>query len=217
MNGAETLSKIQTEISDIEKNGGDMVPLAKVKEMMTVLRDILGDDDGAHTTTAEIYSEVGQLAIFLNGARKELANIGGVEAGDKMTEASAHLTEAVEMAEKSTNIIMAAAEKIQEVTAGTPAADEVSKLTTEIFEACNFQDITGQRIYKVRDVLKKLEQIVLRLIMVFGSSVDMQQEVNPEKDLMSGPALKGEGLEQGGVDDILDKIAEDAQTATSNS
>lgn len=214
MSSAEIISKLQSEISQIEASGETTVPISMVKEMMASLRDIFSMDDGAHNTTAELYSEVGQVAIFLNGAKKELAKIGGGDdAGQRVTEASDHLAETMEMTEQATNTIMASSEKIQELAAGLPIEDEVNDLVTQVFEACNFQDVTGQRIQKVVEILQRVEQMVLRMVLVFGLSAKGDQlddatreELSSEAELLSGPALKGQGLEQDQIDDMLDAL-----------
>lgn len=108
------------------------------------------------------------------------------------------------MTEDSANRIMESAEKIQNLVAGTDKEAAVNAETTKIFEACNFQDVTGQRMMKISDVLSKMEGIVMRMVMVFGSNVDLADEAGTADDkLMSGPSLKGQGLAQNQVDDIL--------------
>ncbi len=43
--------------------------------------------------------------------------------------------------------------------------------TTRIYEACSFQDITGQRITKVVATLKTIERKVAHIIGTFGTGI----------------------------------------------
>ena len=51
---------------------------------------------------------------------------------------------------------------------GEPAA-KLQDATTRIYEACSFQDITGQRITKVVAALKAIEAKVAQIVATFGS------------------------------------------------
>src|SRR3546814_1118636 len=50
----------------------------------------------------------------------------------------------------------------------TEVGAQVSAAVTSIFEACGFQDITGQRITKVVTALQKIETKVDALLNAFG-------------------------------------------------
>ena len=65
-----------------------------------------------------------------------------------------------------------------------------------IFEACNFQDITGQRISKVVGAMKFVEERVHHMMEIWGgmeSFKDIETIDDPkrqgEKALLNGPAL----------------------------
>lgn len=78
-----------------------------------------------------------------------------------------------------------------------------------IFEACSFQDITGQRISKVVQTLAHIEERVMELRNLMGiTAEDIQvamDEDQPQGDaaLLSGPALDGEGIDQNAVDQLM--------------
>ena len=46
--------------------------------------------------------------------------------------------------------------------------DEVENLTTNIYMACSFQDLTGQRTQKVVQVLRYLENRINAMIEIWG-------------------------------------------------
>ena len=70
---------------------------------------------------------------------------------------------------------------------------------TRIFEACNFQDLTGQRIGKVTNTLKFIEEHILRLMTIWGGIEQFAELVPPaeaereqNRNLVNGPMLEGE-------------------------
>ena len=52
-----------------------------------------------------------------------------------------------------------------------PAA-KLQDAVTRIYEACSFQDITGQRITKVVTTLKVIEEKVAHIISTFGPNTE---------------------------------------------
>ena len=88
--------------------------------------------------------------------------------------------------------------------------------TTDIYEACTFQDITGQRITKVVTALKHIEDTVDGLLNAFGDEIAKYREANPkqvdvpevasipsDEDLLEGPQLEGKGNNQAEIDALL--------------
>ncbi|OYW80550.1 MAG: chemotaxis protein CheZ, partial [Asticcacaulis sp. 32-58-5] len=77
-----------------------------------------------------------------------------------------------------------------------------------IFEACSFQDITGQRVSKVVNVLKQIEDRVTRLADKLGiedKSVELTEREKRERDLLlNGPAINGPETGQDSIDALFD-------------
>ena len=110
--------------------------------------------------------------------------------------------------EAATNSILAASEEIDEITgklasqlSGPDAemARQISDRVITIFEACNFQDITGQRISKVVGSMKFIEERVTQMAQIWGgleSFNDVEAFKMPEREgdeaLLNGPALDGD-------------------------
>jgi chemotaxis protein CheZ len=80
-----------------------------------------------------------------------------------------------------------------------------------IFEACSFQDITGQRIAKVVETLQHIEARVGRFAEVMKASdftgyltdEERARAERKEKNLLNGPQLAGAGIDQAFVDDMF--------------
>lgn len=103
--------------------------------------------------------------------------------------------------EQATDTILAAAETIDGLVLPMQqsadeemrrAGHEVSNCVVQIFEACNFQDITGQRIAKVVDSLQFIEERIAAMVEVWhaqGLVLPEEKAEKTDKDLLNGPAL----------------------------
>jgi chemotaxis protein CheZ len=129
--------------------------------------------------------------------------------GPEMSRVTHELDAIVGGTEQATETILAAAEFIDQ-TANTLGAGLKSErdqaLTSDIqdhviriFEACNFQDLTGQRITKVVATLKFIETHIVRMIEIWGGleafkdiAPDAIAEREGDKRLLNGPKLADE-------------------------
>jgi chemotaxis protein CheZ len=115
----------------------------------------------------------------------------------------------VDGTEQATQQILAAAEVIDQ-SADTLSASvrsrqdrmlaaDIQEQVIQVFEACNFQDIAGQRIGKVVAALKFIETHIARMVEIWGG-LDAFAEVAPAamaaraggKSLLTGPRLAGD-------------------------
>ena len=90
-------------------------------------------------------------------------------------------------------------------------ADILRQATTQIYEACGFQDITGQRITKIVKALKMIEAKVLEI----SGSGDLlashrkqphgveKTMIGPDTDLLNGPGLPHLAADQAHIDKLL--------------
>jgi chemotaxis protein CheZ len=69
-----------------------------------------------------------------------------------------------------------------------------------IFEACNFQDLTGQRISKVMTTMKFIEHHIITMMDIWGGVDAIKAHAPPIVDtregddrLLNGPKLDDEG------------------------
>lgn len=115
----------------------------------------------------------------------------------RMTLAAGELGAAVESMEKATNDILKSAEGIDAQARKLSAAsdDSVHALSrsiqdqvAEIYEACNFQDLAGQRIGKVIELLGMVERHLSAMLMPENA---VASERKTEDRLLNGPKLDG--------------------------
>ncbi|MDF2365731.1 protein phosphatase CheZ [Sneathiella sp.] len=160
---------------------------------------------------ASLHQDCQDLAGFIMAARSEIAEIRPNDLKqEKLPRAGKELDAIVEATENATNQIMSATEKI--MSAKVTDADVVNDACMEIFEACSFQDITGQRISKVVSTLNYIEEYLARLTKAWGHHMDNVAEAeaavvsdDDESALLNGPALEGEGVNQGDIDTLFDE------------
>lgn len=165
------------------------------------------------------------LGLFdrIQTIRREIASIRKPgDDRDRFATMSDELDAIVTATEGATNSIMENAEAIDEVimavrpTVTDPDAaarlDAIPDHIGGIFEACSFQDITGQRITKVVKTLQYIEKRVNALISVWGaaelSTVEPRDEndampPNDDRRFLNGPQLDGQGVSQSDVDAIM--------------
>ncbi len=160
-----------------------------------------------------IYRECRALSDYIDDARKEIASLqpSDLESA-RIPRAELELDAIVQQTEEATNTIMEAAEEIMGADPEDAAAYQATTqdAVMRIFEACSFQDITGQRISKVVETLAHIEKRVLELRDLLGvteADIEEAQGSEPQKTgdeaLLSGPALDGEGIDQTEVDALM--------------
>ena len=160
-----------------------------------------------------------EMSKAIAKTREEIASIKPEdEQNNQLLTATEELSAIVESTETATNTILEAAEEIQEAAwslreegASDTPCDKIDEKTTDIYTACSFQDITGQRTTKVVQALVYIENRVNAMIDIWdlqeetGSKGPIKENMDtrPDSHLLNGPALKGDGLGQGCVDDML--------------
>ena len=87
---------------------------------------------------------------------------------------------------------------------GEPA-EQLQVATTRIYEACGFQDITGQRITKVVAALKMIEAKIAHIVATFSDQREGQNIPKPEEDvaLLNGPQLPALAMDQSDIDKLM--------------
>lgn len=117
---------------------------------------------------------------------------------------------------ESADGIMEAAESIGGVVKGLgqKKTQVLNDAVTAIFEACSFQDITGQRVANVSAQFHNVEHKIQCVLAVLGDpeakkrfserELEMSENVESEDEkLLNGPQLEGDGVSQEDVDKLL--------------
>ncbi len=163
-----------------------------------------------------LYSEIEALARVIDNARAEIAALRPDDVRTEHIPAATDEMDAIVVAtEHATNAIMAAAEAIEAVVGTLPPeiGAPLSEAVTAIYEACGFQDITGQRISKVVRALKHIEATVARMVDAFGGGVAANgaiaaepSEADSDRRLLNGPQLPVNASSQDDIDALFASI-----------
>lgn len=175
--------------------------------------------------------ELELMASSIAQTRQEIASIKPDAPGNnRIVQATEELDFVVRSTERATADILTAAEGIQALAAGLKAkgsdpsaCDELEAHATNLMVACSFQDLTGQRMTKVVNALRYIEQRVNTMIEIWGITAEdsakapvHQTDTRPDAHLLNGPAREGEGVAQADVDRMLsgDTEAKPAKSAS---
>ncbi len=147
-----------------------------------------------------LQQELRGILMKIETLRSEISKVHADDiSANRIPEVGKELSEVVLATEFATNSIMGAAEK---VLAGEEKNDKefrelVNEQMMEVFEACSFQDITGQRITKVVETIEVIEErinILCQMMDNHGKKVDpvlSDAERTKRKQLLSGPSSNG--------------------------
>lgn len=185
---------------------GDMVSLVEVTTES--LRTFFESLDKA------TFRELKEIADYIGRMREE---IGALQANEmsraRIPAAGQELDAIVKSTEEASNSIMSCAEAVMAAEAIDLESYRafVEDQMTVIFEACSFQDLTGQRISKVVNTLKTIESRVVRFaeaarvrdLAEIKDPRELAEEERRRLKLVSGPALAGEGNPQDVIDELI--------------
>jgi chemotaxis protein CheZ len=148
-------------------------------------------------------SETDAIYDALNRTKQEIAALHVNAFGPPPARVTRELDAVVESAERATQQILSAAEDIEDA-ANTLSASlkreqekslalDIQDNVLRIFEACNFQDLTGQRIAKVLTTLKFVEERIAHMIEIWGG-IDAFRSYAAAAELNSDGMLQGPKL-----------------------
>jgi chemotaxis protein CheZ len=132
-------------------------------------------DAPADVETKRLTSELNLIAGAIGGNESDdVRHTGSQTPAAPMTRIAHELEEVVTSTEQATQRVLAAAEEIDQVANNLTAAlqgkfeqglaEDIRDLVIRIFEACNFQDLAGQRVAKVLATLNFVEDHVSRVL-----------------------------------------------------
>jgi chemotaxis protein CheZ len=160
----------------------------------------------------------------ISRTKREIAVLHGNSFnGEEMARVNGELGAVVGGTEQATQQILEAAESIdQAATALTRVnspdqqkllSEEIQERVVSIFEACNFQDLTGQRISKVMNTMKFIENHITVMMDIWGG-VDAIKSHAPaivdtregDARLLNGPKVEGDAghASQDEIDALFD-------------
>ncbi len=181
-------------------------PYSRV-EVVEIIRSILSTMEKSDAPMAKLYDELDGLAKQIETMRKDLSSMRSDDIHKKDIPAAADELDAVVLETKqATDQILSACEKIEKLAEASEGElqNTLVDTVTRIYEACGFQDITGQRITKVVKTLKNIEIRVSGLLKTLGAVQEGGAASGKIHDnLLNGPQLPGAGSSQADIDKLL--------------
>ncbi len=194
--------------------------VVRAQEVMDVLAELRESLQAQSSSThLEILRrELQEMSASIMQTRSEIAAIKPDEPGNnRIMAATGELDVIVSATERATSDILTSAEQLQDIATklrddgvAEESCDEIENHVINIFTACSFQDITGQRTTKVVNVLRYLEQRVNAMIEIWGvegvkpsEAAGDTLDARADADLLDGPQIEGDGASQDDIDRIL--------------
>lgn len=215
---AAVKERIAAQLEALQKTEGSVDPENLVGVVEAVIDSIEGD---MTAVGLKVYADIEALARYINTARAEIAELRPDDINSEhLPAATDELSAIVGATELATHQIFEAVEGIEALTEkmAPEVAEQVSAAVTSVFEACGFQDITGQRITKVVTALQKIESKVDALLNAFGDDIrrdgaPRQSEkktrtpngapARPDEHLLNGPQLPENAISQDDIDALF--------------
>ena len=196
----------------------------RLSEILETLRELKRSLDPAATRAqadvveayrreiAEVYqlrNELETMKDAIASTKKEIASLYRSEnEGKGMRRVAGELDAVVDATERATSSILTSVEEIETSanmlraagveTGNNDCVGAILDRTVALYEACNFQDLTGQRITKIVGVLKFVEERLDKMIDVWGGLEAFKTLAGQDgpriseddhKSLLNGPKL----------------------------
>jgi chemotaxis protein CheZ len=213
MIASEYKSSLSQRIETLRAERGDMVKVVDVAGVVESLMTTMEGDLSA--VDIQMHRELQDLADYIRRAKHEIAAIQPNEIPNHhIPIATDELDAVVQATEEATGVILDAAEQLGDLAKqleGETAA-KIDAITTRIYEASNFQDITGQRISKVVRTLRHIESKVSALARAFGHDIDAapaamaapSDVAEGDLALLNGPQMPDKANSQSDIDAMFD-------------
>lgn len=163
-------------------------------------------DEQAIDAVHMLKAELAQIRDTIARNKRDLGQLIGEGMDRRMVRAAGELAAAVDGMEKATVGILKSVEVVDESAKALTAtlkddykrglAQDIQDHVVKIYEACNFQDLAGQRIGNVIRTLNSLEEQITAVIARSpggGGKATAAVKAKPASGLLNGPKIDGDG------------------------
>lgn len=199
----------------LETINGLSEKLNKTKHQPMTLSDVIGVAEVlTHSLQpllrridSSLQTELRGILLKIEQLRDDISKVHAQDISlNRIPEVGKELSEIVTATEGATNSIMEAAESV--LAASDLSESDFRELVEDkmmiIFEACSFQDITGQRVNKVVETIEVIEERINVLCEMMDATLDNPGHVLSDKEkerkeqLLNGPS--SDGIDQSAID-----------------
>ncbi len=218
----ELLNEIKALRADIARMNPDSTGNEVETEVkQEVNSEVIADYKQQVIEANNLKNDLQELSSAIDATKIEIASLRADSATeDKIHVAGIELSAVVNDTEVATDGIIAAAEMVETLSdvlraeldpAHHEILDEMNEQVVAIFESCNFQDITGQRITKVVNTMNFIDERIHGMMDIWGGKdlfadliPDAEMSEHPDGDLLNGPALPDAQISQADIDALFD-------------
>jgi chemotaxis protein CheZ len=213
-------------MSELRAIRAQMAGFGHARDGSAVATDITRETADAHALLETYRAQIEQCAKLkveldlihdaINRTKREIATLHGTSFdGQEMAKVNGELgavvggTEAVEAIDQAATALSKNISPDQQKL----LSEEIQERVVAIFEACNFQDLTGQRISKVMQTMKFIEKHIIEMMEIWGGVDAIKAHAPPIVDtregdarLLNGPKLDGDDghASQNDIDALFD-------------
>jgi len=201
--------------NDVAPQAGDADQYDRSK-VVQIVHSVIAKMEGlSGESLRNLTNELQGLVEAIEKTRAELAAARTSDVGlEHVPTATDELDAVVDATKGATDNIMTACEAMEKLVSGRGDELETGVINevTKIYEACTFQDITGQRIRKVVGVLRQVEGKVNHLLEALGHvdvganhplAVKPEDTRSEDEKLMNGPQMAAHAISQDDIDKLL--------------
>ena len=213
---------LKQRLADLRRRNSEPVAASEVAHIVECIVQALYSHGSDSTFDIKMFGEVEALSRFIQKAKADIAALRPDKINDEQIPlATDELDAVIQATEVATQTILDEADKLGAVgiSIGGDAASRIGESVNKIYEACNFQDITGQRISKVVTTLRSIEDRVDGLLQAFGEELGQasvranapaaatdarpKKPARPDEHLLNGPQMPDKAIKQADIDAIL--------------
>ncbi len=202
---------LEDRAASLRQNRGDNIAIDDITHVVGSLVKGTTHDDEINKVALELR----ELLDYIGAAKSELMGMQAKSLSNRdIPDAGEQLDAIVKSTEEAAETIMDAADAVGQIAEEVEGDNggKLEEISTTLFQASSFQDLTGQRITKVTRTLGHLEERLNALADAIGDEYiepeeDVERDdegiVQDDADLLHGPQLEGEGNSQAEIDAIL--------------
>lgn len=199
-------------LNELKEENGGSIDVNNIDHIVDKFTEIIKSQVSSDNDLA-IYSQIEKISKQIKETKTEVSSVDTHKMHKDFPDATDQLYSITEATEKSTNIILTKAEELMKVASSIADPEikkQINQISTEIMEACNFQDLTGQRISKVITTLSEVETIVTKLLSTFKPNkkevIKKEQEKPQDSHLLNGPQAEHKAPSQQEIDDLFNNM-----------
>jgi chemotaxis protein CheZ len=184
-------------------------------QVIDIINSVIDKMDTGKDVTREVFLHLSELAQIIDSLKKDISSVKpGHVKNSHIPDATDELGAVVTATAEATNKIMNICEEIESIADSVEGApsEEIKNRVTQIYEACGFQDITGQRIRNVVSTLQVIEQKIDKIMETLSNTVGLKISddkhekvisIDDEKSLLNGPQMLDKAITQDDIDKLL--------------